>query len=134
MFGPIKTIITKPKTLTYAHNTVKNVMQKTAQTAMKPNTLDISMFHQYMFSKQFHLGFNVDEIKKLFSFDGDNFFTEVYNFFVKKLNIPEKLKPEIGEYQLGNGVGMSYLWNRNILAKIIYTFLGNSQKYPSIIE
>ena len=117
MLGPIKTIITKPKTLTYAHNAVKNVMQKTTQTAMNPNTLDISMFHQYMFSKQFHLGFNVDEIKKLFSFDGDNFFTEVYNFFVKKLNIPEKLKPKIGECQLGNGVGMSYLWNQNILAK-----------------
>lgn len=116
MFSTIKTVISKPAQ-TYIKNATKTVTPKTTPIVAKPNDLDISMFHQYMFSKQFHLEFNADEIQKLFSFEGDNFFTKVYNFFVKKLRIPEKIKPTIGECELGNGVAMSYLWNRNILAK-----------------
>ena len=117
MLGPIKTIITKPKTLTYLKNTTQKVAQNTTKTVKKPNVLDIAMFQQYTFSKQFHLKMDADEIKNLFSFEGDNFFTEVYNFFCKKLRIPEKLKPTIGEYELGNGIGMSYVYTQNIIAK-----------------
>lgn len=115
MLGPIKTIITKPKTLTYAHNAVKKVAQQIGKTPIKPDATDIGMFQQYMFSKQFHLKMDADEIKKLFSLDGDNFFTGVYNFFVKKLGIPEKLKPAVGEFPLGENVKMSYLWNYNMI-------------------
>lgn len=115
MLGPIKTVITKPKTLTYLKNATQKVAQKTTQIPMKPDITDIGMFQQYMFSKKFHLKMDADEIKKLFSFEGDNFFTEAYNFFCKKLRIPEKLKPAIGEFPLGENVKMSYLWNYNMI-------------------
>lgn len=57
--------------------------------------IDKRAFHSYIYTMQFKIKTTAEEIKNLFSFDGDEFFNKAYHFLAQKLNIPEELIPPI---------------------------------------
>ena len=57
--------------------------------------VDRKAFYSYIYTMQFKMKTTAEEIKKLFSFDGDEFFNKAYLFLAQKLNISEELIPPI---------------------------------------
>lgn len=76
-------------------------------TEVIPNTkacknltpLDKNCFHSYVYSLKYKSGITQEEINKIFNLDGMDFLKACYDFIVRKLNIPENLRPPavIGE-------------------------------------
>lgn len=72
-------------------------------TEVIPNTkacknltpLDKNCFHSYVYSLKYKSGITQEEINKIFNLDGMDFLNACYEFIVKKVNIPESLRPAV---------------------------------------
>lgn len=88
-----------------------------AETVKKLTPCDKFNFRAYLHFKTLDFKTNPEEINALFKFEGDEFFEKTYEFLIKKLGIPEKLKPAIIERSASETVGMTYDWINNCIAK-----------------
>lgn len=121
MVGKINTITTNSNVKLAAKenitNTAKAVVDKTRQATKKLSNLDVAMFRQYLFSKQFNFNTTKEELVKLFSYNDEEFFDEAYNFLYKKLGYPESLKPKVAYYPLGGNINMAYGFDDNTILR-----------------
>ena len=88
-----------------------------SNTVRKLTPLDKFNFRSYLHMKTLDFKTTPEELSALFKFEGDEFFEKAYDFLIKKLGIPEKLRPSVINQSAHESVGMSYDWLNNCIAK-----------------
>lgn len=113
--------ITKPLANNGLEN-VKNIGSKvvekiTSEPVQKKaiSVMDKIFFEQYMFARNLSLKTTNDEIKKLFELNGDEFLFGAYDFLLKKMGVPESLRPQIVSVPQNEKIGMAYSFVSNQL-------------------
>lgn len=94
-------------------------------TKVIPNTkvfknltqLDKNCFTSYLYSMQFRLKTNAEEIKNLFKLDGDEFFESTYLLLANKLGLPKEILPPVYFQAEDNIAPLSYLPNQNVILR-----------------
>lgn len=113
--------ITKPlanNSLEKVKNIGTKVVEKIAPEPVQKkavSVMDKMFFVQYMFARNLSLKTTNDEIKKLFELNGDEFLHGAYDFLLKKMGVPESLRPQIVSVPQNENIGMAYNFITNQL-------------------
>lgn len=111
-------VIPRTNAISNISQTAKETLPKITKSVLKKaSAIDVLLFRQYLFSKNFELQTAQEEIQSLFKLEGEEFFNASFEFLFKKLGVPECLKPGIVEAPLNEKIGMAYDYSQNYLIK-----------------
>lgn len=102
-----KTTVTNPSTLK-AENLAKTSAKKVTQR-------DQELVHSYLQYKKYEIPVTKAEIDELLKYDGDELVDKGVDFVLRKLNIPQSLKPAIISVPQDKEIGMAYEFRQNLL-------------------
>jgi len=93
----IQNVTSKISIQTRSEQALKSLMAVIPDTKIAKNLtrLDVDSFKTYVTAKSFTLKTTSDEIKNLFSYEGEEFFSKTWEFFIEKLGFKENLLPKL---------------------------------------
>lgn len=101
--------------LRYAPERAQDVFTSSITKKRLATKSEVFNTRQYLLGKEVETKISPEEFKKLFEFDGEEFYLKAFQFLTKKLNVSESLTPQFRYLEVNPTAKMAYDYASNVI-------------------